>query len=251
MINKNIFRLLLAIALIITFKSSFAANVSLVNDFQNSCPWANVNATVYFTWSSKIVHPADEFWTDRPAFIHNGWTDIDIWQWNWWSTSCINGWFRASNFSPWNYQHVNAFYNNECSLSKNTNPNLPFAQIVFRIWYKYQESFQTSVLANQYFYFNMSSSIINYINDQRTRNWWVLQKHSNECLNYYARWCWDWITSNWEKCDNGASNGTPWNSCSATCQTNNNNSSWNWLGTTTSGAWEWNVPTNSTNWWNF
>lgn len=114
---------------------------------------------------------------------------------------------------------------------------------------------------------------------------WPLKTHK-ECVFYTPSWCWDWITSDWEscdnwtsnwtawnlcntscqvitpncwnwviewaeKCDNGTSNGTPWNSCSATCQTNNNNSSWNWLGTTTSGAWEWNVPTNSTNWWNF
>lgn len=124
-----------------------------------------------------------------------------------------------------------------------------------------------------------------YSKNWSSRNW---PKAHTECKYYQITWCWDWIkdtsdwescdnwTSNWtawnlcntscqlitpncwnwviewtEKCDNGASNGTPWNSCSATCQTNNNNSSWNWLGTTTSGAWEWNVPTNSTNWWNF
>lgn len=252
MMNKNIMKLLLWIILLIISKSAYAANVSLVNNFQNYCPWANVNATVYFTWTSKIVHPADEFWTDKQAFIHNWWTNIDVWHWNWWTSSCINDWYRASNFSPWNYQHVNAFYNNNCSLTRNTDPNIPFAQIVFRVWYKYEDSFQSSVINNQYFYFNIASSIINYINDQRTRNWWELKQHSNECLNYYARWCWDWIlsTENWETCDNWNLNWTAWNSCNLSCQTIPGNP-WSWLWTTTSRAWEWNIPVNNTSWWNF
>lgn len=250
MINKNISKLLLSIILIITFKSTFALNVSSVSNFQNSCPGANVNSTVYFTGTSKIIHPADEFWTDKPAFIHNWGTDIDVWQWNGWTTSCLDWWYRASNFSPWNYQHVNAFYNNNCLLNRNTNPNLPFTQIVFRIGFKYEESFQSSVINNQYFFFNMGLSLINYISDQRTRNWGELKQHSNECLNIYARWCWDGIVSsaNWETCDNWSLNWTAWNSCSSTC-TNITIPviPGSWLGTTTSWAWEWAVPADTTN----
>lgn len=91
---------------------------------------------------------------------------------------------------------------------------------------------------------------INYDNSN-TIDTWDDFSHK-ECIYYSTSWCWDKIidSSYWETCDNWNLNWTAWNSCNSSCQLIPG-TPWSWLGTTTSRAWEWNVPTNSTSWWNF
>lgn len=42
-------------------------------------------------------------------------------------------WFRVSNVSPGNNLPVNAIQNNQCTYTRNSNPNQPFAQFVFNV----------------------------------------------------------------------------------------------------------------------
>jgi hypothetical protein len=92
--------------------------------------------------------------------------------------------------------------------------------------------------------------VIKYNISYYSKNWSsrIWPTAHTECKYYQITWCWDWIidSSDWETCDHWTANWTSWNTCSTTCQIIPPIHG-SWLGTTTSHAWEWNVPVDTTN----
>ncbi len=104
-----------------------------------------------------------------------------------------------------------AVQNNTCTINRNTNPAIPFAQFVYNIAYKTEAGIAQpeSISSLTYEYVIPGTSNYVQIPDQRMRLWAPAAPatpiiHDNECANYYARWCGDGIVSNGEVCDPAA-----------------------------------------------
>jgi len=222
----------ISIFTLLSINSVFAISVNTSSSFQSNCPWANVNETIYITWTTLKIYPTDLMRNNTLSFVRNEESVVSIWEnttstlssWCFQELNWSTWWGRLSNVVPWDNQMVWIFKNfwNLCDVSKvkRTDTSRPSVQFVYRIAYKEEVSLAT--WTSSYFYYPYTSWVLSstqsFIADQTKRNWGDVIYHADECHNFTFAWCWDWLldATHWEACDDG--NNIDWDGCSATCQ---------------------------------
>lgn len=199
---------------------------TLVNTWTDNNWLCLFNKTLYKDWDYRLL-------AFNKPYLSSQWWKVSSWQkvrhlttnqeyWSWWEFWIwnMNSPYMNSDL-PWNLAFNQANIRNPLN-----HPIIPTVGNNFDCQVKVGTIYDTDD--------NIATSTDN--------------KMIVECANFQIRWCWDGILSwaNWETCDHWASNWTPWNTCSSTCQIVPPIPG-SWLGTTTSHAWEWNVPTDTTN----
>lgn len=180
------------------------------------------NATFYGLDNYQLW---DELSTSKPSLV-SGNSEVQVYVRGGNKMSIGNGWTQATNYTPAAGTYLAVWNNSGSSLNL---PNLvpsdrngtPIGQIVYHIRRAPERASGSAMNAawgSRTLVSGFPSASTSYGSATRYINPSEVMVE-NECYNIFPAWCGDGVVdaANGETCDQGAQNGQPGSSCSATC----------------------------------
>ncbi len=192
-----------------------AIDVREINSIETSCPEADVNEIIYIPINSNSINkfPYDSAMGLYDRYISN---ESKVWIYDPSDILSCWPWWRYSNILPAN-QWVLALWAN-CTFKKPLNSNNRIVQIVYNI--EYWEFIRWGDISYNFTYHKNFDDLLNSRSNTKTiteiSRIWNYNIHGNECITYEIRYCWEWIVSHGEACDDW--NNVNGDGCSSTCQ---------------------------------